>query len=307
MRVNGSTQRHGVRTSARLRVGFATLLASSALVSAMVIATPGAGVDTPMVTNCDGTGTGSLADVVAGAPADSTVTFSVTCPSTSPISLTAPIDLTVPITIEGPGASAMVVDGSSAVGTVFQFDPNVTGASISGLTIQHGGNADGSLPAISVGSTDSGIGLSDLKIRNSSQGISNDGTLTLSDCAITGDNTFGPNGSAIYNDGDLTITSSTFKKNTAYSGHGGAIDSGGGSVSITGSTISDNLVGQGTGGGIENDAGTMTISDTTISGNYAQAVFPGEGSTTPARCPSLTAPFPPTLPSEAEGLTIPVR
>ncbi len=279
MRANGSTPRRGLRSITGLRVGFATLLASSALVSAMVISASRAAAVTVTVTvtNCDSTGPGSLADVVAGAPAGSMVTFSVTCPSTSPISLTSTIDVQVPITIEGPGASAMVVDGSSAVGTVFQFEPNVSGASISGLSIQHGGNADGSLPAISVPSTDSGITLSDLKIKKASQGISNEGTLTLSDCTMTGDNAFGPSGGAIYNDGDLTITSSTFKENTISSGNGGAIDSGGGSVTITGSTISDNLVGQGTGGGIENDAGTMTIADTTISGNYAQAVFPGGG------------------------------
>jgi hypothetical protein len=270
MRANRSHRCAGLRTSARLRIGFATLLASSALISAMVISAPRAMADPLTVTNCNGAGTGSLADVVAGAPANSTVTFSVTCPSTSPITPTSPIELSVPITIEGPGESAVVVDGSSA-GTVFQFEPGVAGVSISGLTIRDAGS-----PAISVVSTDSGIELSDLTIKKAGQGISNGGSLTLDDCTITGD-VDGNSGGAIYNDGDLTVISSTFKKNTTTSGDGGAIDSGGGSVAITGSSISDNLDGDGTGGGIENDAGMMTITDSTVSGNYAQAVEPGGG------------------------------
>jgi hypothetical protein len=238
------TLRHTLRTSGRFRAALATLLASSALVSAMVFAAPGAGAATPMVTNCNSTGSGSLADVVGAAPAGSTVTFSVTCPSSSPITLTSTINLIVPVTIDGPGAGAVVVDGSGA--TAFEVSSNVTGVGLTGLTIEN------AVPA-----------------------VVNFGTLTLSDCTMTG-NLASTDGGAVENDGDLTISSSTFTQNAAAAPTtGGAIESSGGSVTITGSTISDNNVGIGSGGGIENDAGTMSIVDTTISGNTANG--PGGG------------------------------
>ncbi len=244
MRATSSTLRHALRTSGKLRVGLATLLASSALVSAMVVSASSAGADAPTVTNCNSSGSGSLADVVGGAAAGSTVMFSVTCPSTSPITLTSTINLIVPVTIDGPGASAMVVDGSGT--TAFEVSSDVTGVTLSGLTVEN------AVPA-----------------------VVNLGTLTLSDCTMTG-NLASNDGGAVENDGDLTIDSSTFTHNAAAAPTtGGAIESSGGSVSITGSTISDNNVGIGSGGGIENDAGTMSVVDTTITGNTANG--PGGG------------------------------
>jgi hypothetical protein len=216
------------------------LLAGSAAVSAMVCFAPSAGGVTVTVTNCNSSGPGSLAKVVSGAPAGATVTFSVTCPSNSPIKIASTINLLVPIAINGPGPDAMVVNGSTS-GTAFQVFPSVTGVSLSGLTIQ-----------------------------NAAPGIYNQGTLKITDCTMTGNFSVAMGGAAITNDGKLTIASSTFTGNTAASGaSGGAIESASGSVTITGSTVSNNIVGDGTGGGIENDKGTMKIVDTTVSGNNA--------------------------------------
>ncbi len=237
----------------RLRLPLAAICVTSVLVSAQVVELPKAGAAPLTVTNCNGSGAGSLSAVVAGAASGSKVTFSVTCPSTSPITPASTIYLKVPLTIDGPGTSSLVVDGS------FVTDPKVTGISVSGLEID---GTEG-------GFTNQGTAaLSNCAVNNGGPSVANYGTLTVSDCSMSEGHTGGPGGGALYNDGDLNISSSSFTENTAASGpNGGAIDSGGGSVTITDSTISDNQVGDGTGGGIQNDAGTMNITDSTISDN----------------------------------------
>jgi hypothetical protein len=306
MRGTSSTLRHSLRTSARLRVGVTTLIASSAVVSAMVLSTHSADAAPLTVTNCNSSGPGSLSSVVAGAASGSTVTFSVTCPSTSPISPNSTVNLTVPISINGPGPDSMVIDG------FFDVNSNVSGVSLSGFDIE-GGNAgienDGTLRV-----SNCGIGGGYTGIDNSGtvtgtdcniageQGIYNTstGTVTLRECSVEGsfygglhnlgtasltncnlnDNQIeGANGAAIYNDGELTITSSTLTGNIAAGefSDGGAVASEGGSVTITDSTISNNDVGCGTGAGIENDAGTMNVVDSTVSGNNDDGCGPGAG------------------------------
>jgi predicted outer membrane repeat protein len=76
-------------------------------------------------------------------------------------------------------------------------------------------------------------------------------------------------GGAIYNQGTLTVTNSTFSGNSATTS-GGAIDNEVGTVTITGSTFSDNsatATGSALGGAINNNIGTMTITDSTFSSN----------------------------------------
>jgi V8-like Glu-specific endopeptidase len=98
-------------------------------------------------------------------------------------------------------------------------------------------------------------------------GIWNDGTATLTDCTITG-NTAQFNGGGIANLGDmasahLTLTNCTVSGNSA--GSGGGIDNGG-FATLTGCTISGNSAGNG--GGID-DSGLLTLIDTTVSQNSA--------------------------------------
>ncbi len=71
-------------------------------------------------------------------------------------------------------------------------------------------------------------------------------------------------GGAIYNDGDLVLSSCTIKESRGSSRGGGLYNAG--TATITDSTIANNLA-YGGGGGLYN-AGTATITDSTIAGNY---------------------------------------
>ncbi len=170
------------------------------------------------------------------------------------------------VTINGPGASALAVDGgctancgtSSAVGgvTVFQVNSGVTvtgvTANLSGLTIRNGKGKQGG-------------------------GIYNLGTLTVTNAALSGNSAnigggYVGGGGGIYNDGTLTVTNSTLSGNSSsdsanFIGSGGGIyNSGsyGGTLTVTNSTLSGNSA-EGRGGGIYND-GTLTVTNSTLSG-----------------------------------------
>ncbi len=186
----------------------------------------------------------------------------------------------------------MVVDGPTGGGPSFYDSPNVTGVGLSGLAIMGGDspgaiwNQGGSTLTVSDCSIGGSAGIynegtvtvTNCAIDNSDPGIDNYGTTTISDSTMTGNQTFGQNGGAIYNDGELTITSTTLTGNVVGGGSsGGAIESDGGSVTITGSAISDNDDDVGGGAGIENDAGTMNIVDTTVSGNNNEGGSAGGG------------------------------
>jgi hypothetical protein len=287
MRATGSTHHHRFRSSARFRVGLATLIASSGLVSAMVFGAQRAGAATLTVTNCNAKGPGSLAKVVAGAAANSGITFSVTCPS---ISLTSPINLKVPVVITGPGASALEVIGPQGEGEdAFEVDPNVE-VSISGLAFQNeylgfvnegtlalsactmendpnqseseAIDNEGTLSVHDCQMTGNEANLND----NFSLGVVNNGSATMSDCNMEGYEANQGGGSAISNDGQLVVSQCSFAGNVGHFG-GAAIESDGGSVNIARSTFTDNEAINSTGEQIANDAGTMDVIGTTVSGN----------------------------------------
>jgi len=93
--------------------------------------------------------------------------------------------------------------------------------------------------------------------------VVNSGTaLTLANLAISDGSSLGGDGGAIYSDGTLTVTNSTFSGNSG--GFGGAIFNGG-TLTLTNSTLSGNTA---TGGAIYNDyGGTLTVTNCTFSGN----------------------------------------
>jgi hypothetical protein len=155
-------------------------------------------------------------------------------------------DLTGTITIEGPGAKVLIVrrDAKDPAFRVFTVDSGAT-AAISGLTIS-GGNA------------------------NEGGGISNAGSLTVSDSVLS-NNHNGVIGGGIYNTGSLVVSDSTLSGNFAYSGGGGLYNTG--SLTVSDSTLSGNTSAKG-GGGIWN-SGSLTISDSTLSGNNATDGFGG--------------------------------
>jgi len=168
--------------------------------------------------------------------------------------LTGDLNIKAPLTINGAGAASTVVD---AAGLDRVFGVGNYAVTLSGMTIQ-GGNAV--LPG---GGSDGG-------------GISNGGTLTVSNCVISG-NTAGYYGGGIDNGGSLTVNNSVIANNHVNSGGWGGGIYNTGTLTVSNSTISGNSApggpwgAGGLGGGISNGIGTMTVQYSTLSGNSAQS------------------------------------
>jgi hypothetical protein len=206
-----------------------------------------------------------------------TITFDPTVFATaSTIKLTAgQLALTTSwaVAIEGPAAGVTLLGGGTT--GVLQVNAGVT-ASISNLTITGGrGSASGG-------------------------GLLNNGTATLTDCAISGNAIAGTavDGAGLSSTGTLTLTDCTITGNTLNEtgatsalGVGGAGLWSSGTATLTDCTVSgnsvtetgaDNLTSGGGGGGLLVAGGTATLTDCTVSGdtvtvNYASADFGGGG------------------------------
>jgi hypothetical protein len=150
---------------------------------------------------------------------------------------------TASLSIVGPGASLLSISGNHA-SNIFEIDRGAI-ANISGLTVTNGN------PSSEIGG-----------------GIENGGTLTVTDCTISGNSAQSGGGIDNYYEGTLIVTGSTIKGNSSTEYGGGGILNGG-TLTITNSTISDNST-TSDGGGIEN-GGTLIINDSMISGNSAQS------------------------------------
>ena len=187
-----------------------------------------------------------------------TITFNL--PTSNTITLNSALDaITGNLTINGPGASLLTVQRSTAGGTpnfrIFRITSGTT-ATISGLTITNGKTADG-LPAPVFGDPGENGG-----------GILNAGTLTLNNDVITGNTTgkgavpsrpsdsgtaFGGNGGlggGIFSSGSLTMSNVTVSNNTT----------GGGAIAYYGG-------GGGSGAGIYSYSGTLTMTSCVVTGN----------------------------------------
>jgi hypothetical protein len=212
------------------------------------------------VTSPADAGPGTLRAAIEHADLDQnqdTITFAPSVTGTITLSTVLP-NLTTNMIIAGPGASALSVARSGADGTPdFRIFTVTTGveASISGLTITGGRESTGG-------------------------GISNAGTLTLTECTLSGNSAdgsgvvFSGHGGGIYNSGTLTLTDCTLSSNSASGLHGG---SGGGIYNSGALTVTDCTLGSnsaageffnGSGGGIYN-SGTLTVTDCTLSSNSA--------------------------------------
>jgi predicted outer membrane repeat protein len=109
---------------------------------------------------------------------------------------------------------------------------------------------------------------------DSGGGIYNGGTLTLTDSTVGSSlvsqgNFAGGRGGGIINLGTLTLTNSTVSGNTSLNGQGGGIYNVG-TLTLTNSTVSSNRANFGSGGGIRNSAGTATLIGSTVSSNGAE-------------------------------------
>jgi titin len=209
--------------------------------------------------------------------------------------------------IQGPGASLLTIDGNQASG-VFAVSAGVS-AALDGLTIADG-NADSGGGINNAGT----LTLSNSALTANSAytggGISNTGTLTVSDCTFA-NNTAGFYGAGIVNvrSAILTITRCTFAGNTAIDGAGinndgeltvsdssftgGSVRDFGGAVSASGTvafancTFAENTAGF-AGGAINDGDGTFTLSNCTIlnnsSGNLAGGIEINNSTATISQC-----------------------
>ena len=211
------------------------------------------------------------------------------------INLTSALpDLSADININGPVASLLTVQRSTAGGTpnfsIFKINTGVT-AAISHLTIALGTGTNSNV--------DLGGGATPVIIGG---GIFNEGgTLTIDGCTVRNSGLQGPDtsrsyiGAGIANiGGSLFVINSTISGNAAFSAFtpgsssaaGGGIYSYNGTATIVGSSISGNqaiavpvpdashTVGQG--GGIFNALSVLNLTNSTVSGNSAsEAPLPG--------------------------------
>jgi hypothetical protein len=223
-------------------------------------------VSSLVVKNTNDSGPDSLREVVKDIAPYGTVTFSDGTNGTTDFQggtntitlTTGAISIYQGVTITGPGAGKLTLDGNQA-SRIFNISPFV-GVNISGLTITHG-NGDGG---------------------GNGGAIYNIGSLTLSDCVITGNSGYG--GGVTYGDGyfqpAVTILRCTVSGNTGV--YGGAFYVQGYNPSylvIRDSTISGNtatLDGNGNGGQggaiYTNGAGysaNVSIVNSTVAGNSA--------------------------------------
>jgi len=202
----------------------------------------------------------SLRGAISGAASGDTIDFDgVVFASAQTITLggtSNPIIISRNLIIIGSGADKLTVSGNNAN---LVFDVRNFTVGLSGMTIT-GGNGT---QFLNVSPAPGG-------------GILNSGTLTISDCVITGNQT-APNlsyGGAIYNNsGTLTIIGTTISNNVARSpgfSNGGGISSQSGTLIVTNSTISGNTVNStagGNGGGIHIFSGNLIVTNCTISNN----------------------------------------
>ena len=186
---------------------------------------------------------------------------SSTCNSSSLCSLPHAISIADSI-FSGDAVTIKLVSDSGETCTTTSpctFDGNffVSSGSEASLTIEGTGTGSNS----SAASVLNGGGTGSTLILTNSASF----PVTLDNVTVTGGNSYG---GGITNAGTMTVTDSTISGNTA-SYEGGGIYNNGGTMTVTDSTISGNTAGSNGGGGIFNYSGTMTVADSIISGNTA--------------------------------------
>jgi len=162
--------------------------------------------------------------------------------------LTGDLDIASDLTILGTGPAATIIDGLT-LDRVFHVITDTVSVTISGMTVQNGGNV------ISGGGILSEGGL--LTLTNS--------IVRLNTVAVTG------NGGGIYNRGSaLVILNSAVSSNSADNDGGGIYNTDSGTVTLTDSTVSSNSAGR-DGGGVynTNSGGMVTLDASTVNGNNA--------------------------------------
>ena len=199
------------------------------------------------VTNLADSGTGSLRSAILSSAAGDTVQFAVS----GTIALSSELQISHALTVQG--ANRIAVQGGSGVRA---FDVFAGGVTLDGLTLT-GGN---------LGSLQNGGAVQ----------YSGSGTLTLSNCYVTGNSANSAGG--LYNiGGTVNLVNCTFANNQAgFGGVAGAVWNQGGTLNVTNSTFSGNRSNTNEAGAIWNSgSGTTTLLNDTIAFNVARLVGGG--------------------------------
>jgi parallel beta-helix repeat protein/predicted outer membrane repeat protein len=233
----------------RIRFRLLTTFAFSLLVVGMARAT------TFTVSNTNDAGTGSLRAAIISANADNTATpgsphIINATGIIGTISLQSALpDIVNHVTINGPVASSLTITrGVAAPFRILRVNGTYTVAIVR-VIITNGSSIAGG-------------------------GVANSGgTVTLTNCTISGNTSTNAGGGILNAGGEMTLTNCTISDNSA-TNNGGGISNGGdfgtsAEMFLTNCTISDNTADDHSGGGIEIFGGEMTLSGCTISGNSA--------------------------------------
>ena len=178
------------------------------------------------------------------------------------------------------------VTGTITLGGTLPDIANTLTIDGTGQTVTVSGNNDYVVLIVDSSAT---LTLNDLTIANGSAegtgeegdggGVTNNGTLTVTNCTFSDNSVSIDFGGGIYNKGPLNVTNSTFSGNSAPI-RGGAIYNDDATLTVTGSTFSGNSATSeetGNGGAIWSLDGTVTVTNSTFSGNsavfYGGAIF----------------------------------
>ena len=222
-----------------------------------------------IVTNTRDEGAGSLRRAIESAAAGDRIQFALPLPAT--ISLCSTLVITQNLVVLGPGPDKLAVVRSSAPHTpsfrVFKVNAGVV--TISGMTIRNGIAFDASS-----------------FIDNLGGGIYSRGTLTVSNCVITGNSapsssSGGTNslgfGAGIFSDASpLAVINSTISGNQASAAGGGICTFESTSFLAEGCTVSGNFAGI-QGGGLNFQGHVGTLQNCTIAGNTTAEDGAGSG------------------------------
>ncbi len=209
-----------------------------------------------VVTSTADSGAGSLRQIITDACDASTITFNLAGAGPHTITLTTgELAINKNLTIKNDSGESITISGNNA-SRVFNVNVGKT-AAIIGLTISSGSAINGG-------------------------GILNDGTLTLVNSTLTGNNA-ASDGAGIQQTATatgLTLINTTISGNNA-NGFGGGVDVLGGTATLINTTITNNHGdndngGGGGAGGLRRQGGTVTLHNTIVAGNFA-----GSGTSTP--------------------------
>jgi hypothetical protein len=240
------------------------------------------------VTNNADSGAGSMRAAIAAAVSGDTINFDASLVGQTITLTSGELDITQSINILGLGANNLTISGGgmNEVFAIGRLGSNASSVSLSGLTIADGYELLIGGGIINFGGT---LTVSNCTLSgnsaNAGGGIANEpaGTLTVSNCTLSGNSATSRTGSGqgngigggILNYGTLIASYCTLSGNSATGegADGGGITNDGGNSTVSNCTLSSNST-TGDGGGIFNLGGILSLSNCTVSGNSA---FDGGG------------------------------